>query len=145
MRSKGFLILFLILLYLLFLMFFPGEKPIKIEQILSPCEFILSDNKIFKLQDFQCFDSNFTENNKVLASKLNLNEDEAFILGNLAKYWTIQFMQNRQVILQNNELKYSVYSYSKKYELIRMLSLSCLFRHLEWLARIYCRGYILIR
>ena len=69
-----------------------------------------------KFDDIQTFDANYSLKNKELATKLGITEDEAFIIGNLAKYWSQNLLSGRDVLVENGDLIYYKYSYQKKLE-----------------------------
>jgi hypothetical protein len=74
-------------------------------EVNSPLKLILESGK-FELKGYETFDPNFTKRNSELAKKLNISETEAFILGNLGKYWAKDFMVGRYVYVANNDLVY---------------------------------------
>ena len=84
--------------------------------IISPVEISLSSGKNFKLNGYETFDSDYTEHNSELSQKLEITEDEAFVLGNLGKYWTKNILQNREIKILQNDLIYYKFSYAKKFE-----------------------------
>ena len=95
--------------------FVPHKKFYRILDVKSPLEFVL-DKKIFKLENLETFDSKFTTRNKELANKLSITEEEAFVLGNLGKYWTANLMQGRLVFIKDNsDLIFVKYSYRQKF------------------------------
>jgi phosphatidylserine/phosphatidylglycerophosphate/cardiolipin synthase-like enzyme len=83
-------------------------------EVNSPLKLILESGK-FELKGYETFDPNFTKRNSELAKKLNISETEAFILGNLGKYWAKDFMVGRYVYVANNDLVYFKYSYKSKF------------------------------
>lgn len=87
-----------------------------VNEVTSPVEIKLKGDVIYRLNDFDCFDSYYSSKNTNLASKLNLSEDEAFILGNLAKYWAKNLLDDRKVYVNNDDLIYYKYSYKRKFE-----------------------------
>lgn len=116
MLKKKLSICFISILFLIItVLYIPHDKVFRVTKVLSPIEFEL-DSREFKLQQYETFDSNFTQKNKELAQNLNISETEAFILGNLAKYWTINLMQGRRVYIKDNkDLVYLKYSYLNKF------------------------------
>ena len=72
----------------------------------SPTEFIMEDGEGIRLSDYTNFDTEYTEKNKELAKKFNITEDEAFIIGNLGKYWAKNIIEGRKVRIQNGDLLY---------------------------------------
>ena len=117
MRTKIIGITILILLFINFLIFLnPSIEETYVNEVTSPVEIKLKSNVVYRLNDFDCFDSYYSSKNTNLASKLNLSEDEAFILGNLAKYWAKNLLDNRKVYVSNDDLIYYKYSYKRKLE-----------------------------
>lgn len=86
-----------------------------IEDVFSPIEFKLN-NKDFKISGYETFDGDYTKNNSILASNLGITEDEAFILGNLAKYWAKNILFNRKVKIVKDDIIYYKFSYTKRFE-----------------------------
>ena len=95
---------------------FPKENFCYVKEVLSPLEIVLDNGSIFNLNGVETFDSSFTERNKKLAEKFGLSEEEAFILGNLARYWSKNILEGRQVKLVKNNLIYYRYGYYEKFE-----------------------------
>lgn len=117
MRTKIIGITILILLFINFLIFLnPSIEETYVNEVTSPVEIKLKGNVVYRLNNFDCFDSYYSSKNTNLASKLNLSEDEAFILGNLAKYWAKNLLDNRKVYVNNDDLIYYKYSYKRKFE-----------------------------
>lgn len=117
MRTKIIGITILILLFINFLIFLnPSIEETYVNEVTSPVEIQLKGDVVYRLNDFDCFDSYYSSKNTNLASKLNLSEDEAFILGNLAKYWAKNLLDNRKVYVSNDDLIYYKYSYKRKLE-----------------------------
>lgn len=105
----------LILLLITFL-FLPKDKEFCVKNVISPTEIQLDNDEILKFDDIQTFDANYSSKNKELATKLGITEDEAFIIGNLAKYWSQNLLIGRDVLVENGDLIYYKYSYQKKLE-----------------------------
>ena len=82
-----------------------------VQKVISPIEFILNNNKVYKITSIQTFDPDYTQNNRILSQKLGINEDEAFILGNLGKYWAKNLMEGRSVKVEENNLIYYRFAY----------------------------------
>jgi len=116
MIKKKISIIFVISLFLLTSVFFiPHDKIYKVIDCVSPTEISL-DKKVFKFNDLETFDSYFSDKNKNLAKAFNISEEDAFILGNLGKYWTKNLINNRKVIIKNNnDLIFYKYSYRTKF------------------------------
>lgn len=95
--------------------FVPHNKIKRVESIISPSKFLI-DNKLIEIDNIEYFDNSFSSKNKTLAKELNISEAEAFVLGNLSKYWAENLMQNRLVfVYSNKDLIYSKYSYRQKF------------------------------
>lgn len=117
MRTKIIGITVLILLFINFLIFLnPSIEETYVSEVTSPIEIKLKNDTLYKVSDFDSFDSYYSVKNKNLALRLNLTEDEAFILGNLAKYWAENILNNRKVFVSNDDLIYYKYSYKRKFE-----------------------------
>lgn len=117
MLKKSLSIGFVIFVSLFIIIFsITREKVYFVEEILSPTEIKLSGNKIFKINDLETFDHKFTEHNRILANKNDITEEEAFIIGNLAKYWAYNLIGNQNVIIKNNnDLLFYKYGYRGKF------------------------------
>ena len=51
-----------------------------------------------------------------MAENLDISEEEAFVIGNLAKYWAYNLLNGRKVFIKsNNDIIYSKYSYRSKF------------------------------
>ena len=93
----------------------PHDKTYKVLEIKTPTNLVL-ENGEFVLDEYDSFDSTFTEHNKMLAKKFNITEIEAFILGNLAKYKFENLLKGRNVYIKdNNDLIYYKYSYKDRF------------------------------
>ena len=108
------IILVTLLFFVLIIFFIPRDKFYVVENVLSPTSFQL-DKLDFVIDDLESFDDKFTLHNAELAKKLNISETEAFILGNLSKYWASNLMKGRKVLINNNDLIFYKYSYGIKY------------------------------
>ena len=82
---------------------YPNERLIL--KVNSPVEFILDDGE-FKLKEIDTFDAEYTDKNKLISQKLDISEDEAFILGNFGKYWAKNILEGRKVKLAENNIIY---------------------------------------
>lgn len=112
MRRKIVCIIILILLFVLFLIFLhPKEKEYYVREVISPTEFILDNGEIFKVKGLESFDPYFSSRNKELASKLNLSEEEAFVTGNLGKYWARNILEGRKINIYGSEIIYHKFNY----------------------------------
>ena len=106
----------LVILLLIAFLLLPKEKEFCVKNVISPTEIQLNNDKILKFDNIQTFDASYSSKNKELATKLGISEDEAFIIGNLAKYWSQNLLNGRDVLVENNDLIYYKYSYQKKLE-----------------------------
>lgn len=112
MRRKIVCIIILIFLFVLFLIFLhPKEKEYYVREVISPTEFILDNGEIFKVKGLESLDPYFSSRNKELASKLNLSEEDAFVTGNLGKYWARNILEGRKINICNNEIIYHKFNY----------------------------------
>ena len=115
MLKKKLSIIFVIAIFILFALFAaPHNKTYKVTDIVSPVSFII-ENDAFKIDGFSCFDTYFSENNKILAKELNMSEEEAFVAGNLGKYWAENILNGRKVYIKGNDLVYYRHSYLTKF------------------------------
>ena len=106
----------LVILLLIAFSLLPKEKEFCVKNVISPTEIQLNNDEILKFDNIQTFDASYSQKNKELAAKLGISEDEAFIIGNLAKYWSQNLLNGRDVLVENNDLIYYKYSYQKKLE-----------------------------
>lgn len=106
----------LVILLLIAFSLLPKDKEFCVKNVISPTEIQLNNNEILKFDDIQTFDASYSPKNKELATKLGITEDEAFIIGNLAKYWSQNLLSGRDVLVENGDLIYYKYSYQKKLE-----------------------------
>ena len=94
----------------------PHDKIYIVNDVISSDVFKL-DNNIYKLKNIETFDTTFSDKNRELAEKFNITENEAFVLGNLAKYWSSGLMKGRKVFkYKNDDLIFLKYSYKHKFE-----------------------------
>jgi len=87
-----------------------------VSKIISSTEIILSNDEHCIINNIETFDSDYTEKNKKLAEKLNISEDEAFIIGSLARDWTQNILLNRNVIFNDNNILYGKINYKTRFE-----------------------------
>ena len=114
MLKKIVSILFVIVLFILsFIFFIPHNKNYKVIETDSPCD-IKIDKANFVVDDLICFDTTFTAKNKELAKTLKITESEAFVLGNLGKYWAQNILKDRKIILKDDDLIYNHHGYKTK-------------------------------
>ena len=117
MLKKKISIICLILLAISYSIFFllTKEKFLYVSKVVSPVEFILENNQKFSITGVDYFDSYFSEKNKIYAKKFNISEEEAFIIGNLGKYWAKNLVENREVKIKDNNIIFFKYSYYEKF------------------------------
>ena len=84
---------------------------VKIVAVNSPVEFVTDTGKKYVLKDVETFSPDYTDNNRELAKILRITEDEAFILGNLGKYWAKERVEGKRVIPDENDLIYYRFRY----------------------------------
>ena len=113
--QKKYSVLFIIIMFLLsFLFCVPHDKTERVLKVVSPVEIVL-DSKTVLVKDFECFDSYYSLKNKELARKLNITESEAFVIGNLGKYWSSNILVGRNVYLRKGgDLTFLKRSYKTK-------------------------------
>lgn len=85
-------------------------------KVVSPVEFILEDGNTIKLNEVETFDSDYTEHNRKLSSILKITEDEAFILGNLGKYWAKNILDGRKIRVGDNDFIYYKFKYLIRFQ-----------------------------
>lgn len=108
---------FLSVMFLAFLIcdiVFINHNEQTIEKVISPIEFELKSGEKFRINNIEVFDSCYTERNKELAKNLKITEDEAFILGNLGKYWAKNIVEGRKIKINENDFVYHKFKYSAK-------------------------------
>ena len=116
MSKKNLSILIIVILFILSVIFcVPFNKSYKVTEVVSPTKFILGEKSI-TIPHLRTFDSEFSENNKELSKLFNISEEEAFVLGNLSKYWAKNLMEGRRVYIKDdNDLIFYKYSYRDKF------------------------------
>ena len=116
MLKKILSISFIIVLFIFSSIFLvPKDKEYKVVKVNTPDSFVLNTGDVFSYKDYTSFDSDFTPRNREIASSLSMSEEEAFVLGNLGKYWAENLMNGRNVLIKNNDLIYYKYSYLTKF------------------------------
>lgn len=106
----------LILLFFVVVLFLSlNSKEYRVTDVISPVEIVLDKDRVYKIDGFDCFDSHFTEKNKILSEKLGISENEAFIIGNLGKYWAENLLKGRNVKTDGEKLNYYKFSYNIKF------------------------------
>ena len=116
---KKYITAIIILFYIFFLfsyLIFYNTDNLKVVDIKSPIEIEFENDKNLKLKDYDVFDDKYTIKNKNLANKQDITEDEAFIYGNLGKYWAKKFLYGRKVKFYKNNIYYNNQNYIKKFE-----------------------------
>lgn len=116
MLKKKISIAFVIILFVISsVLTISQDRIYKVLEVKSPVNLLL-DKGYFSFNDLETFDTTFTEHNKNLALKFGISEEEAFIFGNLGKYWAENLIKNRKVIVKNNsDLIFYKYSYRTKF------------------------------
>ena len=104
----------ILIFLLLFFSFKPKDKELQVMNVASPTQIELNNGEKVVISDIQTFDAYYSERNSLLAKSLNITNDEAFIIGNLAKYWAQNILSGRDIILEDNDLIYYKYSYRQK-------------------------------
>lgn len=114
--SRKISIIILILLAICYCTYFllTQKESSYVTKVISSTEFVLDFNKNFSIKNVDCFDAYFSEKNKILAKKFNISEKEAFIIGNLGKYWTKNILENRKVQPEENNLIFYKFGYFEK-------------------------------
>ena len=98
------------------LMFARNDKIYKVSDIVSPKRVVMGNLELV-FDELDCFDTKYTNKNEALATKLNITEDEAFIMGNLGKYWASGLLKGRYVSLKNDsDIIYLKFSYKEKFK-----------------------------
>ena len=83
----------------------------KILKAVSPVEFVFDNGETYVLKNIDTFSADYTDKNKTIAKVLGITEDEAFILGNLGKYWAKNLVEGRKVRPGENDLIYYKFRY----------------------------------
>lgn len=117
MRIKIISISILLTLFILFIIFIPpNNNEYYVKQIISPNEIVLNNGTKYKINNVETFDPYFSTKNKQLASILKISEEEAFIYGNLAKYWAKNILETRKIKIENDNIIYYKFNYKTKFE-----------------------------
>lgn len=88
----------------------------RVSQVISPIEIVLDNSKHCFLNGIETFDSDYTENNKKLADRLNISENEAFIIGSLGREWTKNLLLGRKIKLADNNFIFYKFGYLTRLE-----------------------------
>ena len=100
MLKKKFSLAFIAIIFLIItFLCIPTDKVEKVIKINTPLEIVLS-NGVLKINEIDCFDAEFSEHNRKLAKTLSISEEEAFVIGNLSKYWADDFIKGKKVIIK---------------------------------------------
>ena len=105
------------LAFLIFNCIFNNHYEYTVKKVLSPIEFELDNDKIFKLQGVETFDSDYTLKNKELTKSLNITENEAFIYGNFGKYWAKNLIEGRKIFIIKNDLIYYKFGFLTRFKI----------------------------
>lgn len=117
MIKKTICILILIILFAVQALFCGTQKRESvIKSVISPSEFTLESGENIKISGFDFFNPDFGSKNKTYAEKFGITESEAFILGNLAKYYSENLLLNRRVKIENEDIIFYKFSYKSKFE-----------------------------
>ena len=104
----------ILILSLLGFSLMPKDEELRVKTAISPTKIEFENENHLSISDIQTFDSDFSQKNKTLAQKFGITEEEAFIIGNLAKYWAQNLLNGRDIILEDNDIIYYKYSYRQK-------------------------------
>ena len=115
MKNRIFIISLCFVFAIICVFFCHNDKVCKVDDVITPTKIIL-EGKELKLDDFDCFDTKFTPKNTKLAQKFNISEEEAFILGNLGKYWASGLLNGRYVYFSGDDLIFLRTSYTEKFK-----------------------------
>ena len=117
MRRKIGCIALIIVLFLLFLIFlYPKDREFYVKEVISPCEILLNTGEVFRINNYETFSPVFSKRNRDLASIFGLSEEEAFVIGNLGKYWAKNLLEGSKVNIYDDILVYQKYNYLIKFE-----------------------------
>lgn len=116
MLKKKLSIIFIIVLFLLSLIIFiPHNKTYRVVDIITPTKILLNNNQIIEFEGIETFDPYYTKKNQILAKQLKISEKEAFIMGNISKYWASNLLKDREVYIKNPlDIVYLKHSYKTK-------------------------------
>lgn len=95
--------------------FYPKGDEFSVKEAVTPTNITLDSGEQFQLEGIGTFDSFYSQGNRMLAQRLGISEDEAFIIGNLAKYWAKNVLEGRRIKLADGDLIYYKYSYRAKF------------------------------
>ena len=116
---KKFIVLIIIFLSYLFYVFCYSylykTEYLKINDIKSPVEIVTEKGNVFNISGYEVFYPEYNNQNKILAKKLNMTENEAFIYGNFGKYWSKKYLVGKKVSIYKNNIQYIGQNYTKKF------------------------------
>ena len=110
-------ILFIILFFvILFFININRQTYVEIFDVISASVFIRDNGEIFKLDETDTFDADYTEHNRSLSELLGITEDEAFVLGELGKIFAENLLYGRTLYINKNDIASDRFSYKTKFE-----------------------------
>ena len=113
MLKKTSIVLVILLFIITAIFVVPHKKFYRVEDVMTPCDIKLSQTE-FRIKEYECLDTTYTERNKIYASKLRITEDEAFLLANVGKNRAINILKGRFVTINGNAIHYFKYDYNTK-------------------------------
>ena len=116
MLKKILSVLFLLMLFLVNFLLSPKDDNIRIKEVISPSEFLLYSGEKISLNNIDFFDSYYSGKNREFAEKLNISEDQAFIIGNLSKYWAENILKGKKVYFDKDDIVYNRINYKSKFQ-----------------------------
>ena len=116
MLKKNLSILFIIIAFLFSTVFLlPHNKTLTVRSVESSKKIYFETGDFLEISDVECFDSVYSEKNSKLAKEIGISDTEAFILGNLSKYWTSNLLKGRRVIFKDGDIIFLKNSYKTKF------------------------------
>ena len=116
MQKKILSITFIIIVFIFSSIFFlPRNKILTVKNIESSKKIIFDNKECLIIADIDCFDDTFSYKNTERAQYLGITDIEAFILGNLSKYWTSNILKGRRVIVKDGDIIFLKNSYKTKF------------------------------
>ncbi len=117
MQRRIWCIALIIVLFIFFTVFLaPKENKFYVKEIISPVLIVLDNGNNFEIAGYETFDPVFSEKNKKLAQSFGLDEEEAFIIGKLGKYWAENILKGTVVNIYNDKLIYRRFNYLTKFK-----------------------------
>lgn len=115
MLKKNLSIIFIIITFIFSLVFFlPHNKTLTVKDFENSKKITFDNGVTLEISDIDCFDNVFSEKNSVFAKELGITDTEAFLLGNLSKYWSSNLLKGRRVVLIDNDVVFLKNSYKTK-------------------------------